>query len=186
MLLHGDELGRTQHGNNNACCQDNELTWMDWADVTQAGELLDFTRKLITLRRDHPVFRRRRFFKGRTSDDTRTENKDIVWFTPAGREMTDTDWETGFARSLMVHLNGRAVTEPDLRGLPVTDDSFLLLFNAHSQALTFTVPEGLDPWWAVEVDTAIPHTEFRPLIKCGSEVEVEDRSLFVVRGHRQD
>ncbi|WP_435838915.1 glycogen debranching protein GlgX [Streptomyces abikoensis] len=186
MLLHGDELGRTQHGNNNAYCQDNELTWMDWTDVTHASELLDFTRKLITMRRDHPVFRRRRFFKGRTSDDTRTEDKDIVWFTPAGREMTDTDWETGFARSLMVHLNGRAITEPDLRGLPVTDDSFLLLFNAHSQALTFTVPEGLDPWWAVEVDTAIPHTEFRPLIKCGSEVEVEDRSLFVLRGHRQD
>ncbi|WP_229890545.1 hypothetical protein [Streptomyces mashuensis] len=100
--------------------------------------------------------------------------------------MTDTDWETVFARSLMVHLNGRVITEPGLRGLPVTDDSFLLLFNAHSQALTFTVPEGLDPWWAVEVDTAILHTEFRPLIKCGSEVEVEDRSLFVLRGHRQD
>ncbi|MFF9817685.1 glycogen debranching protein GlgX [Streptomyces sp. NPDC014006] len=183
MLLHGDELGRTQLGNNNAYCQDNELTWIDWQDAIEGSELLDFTRRLITLRRDHPVFRRRRFFKGRAPRGTRTEAKDIAWFTPAGQEMTDGDWETGFARSLMVHLNGKAITEPDLRGLRVEDDSFLLLFNAHSQALTFTLPEDLGPWWAVEVDTAIPYVEYRPLIKGGSDVEVEARAMLVLRSH---
>ncbi|MFC9930103.1 glycogen debranching protein GlgX [Streptomyces sp. NPDC127190] len=185
MLLHGDELGRTQRGNNNAYCQDNELTWIDWAQVTEGSELLDFTRKLISLRREHPVFRRRRFFRGRAAQPSGEAVQDITWFTPAGREMTDTDWDTGFARSLMVHLNGSAITEPDLRGLRVEDDSFLLLFNAHSQALGFTVPEELDPWWAVEVDTAIPYTEFRPLIKGGSEVEVEGRSMLVLRAHQE-
>ncbi|MEW2250936.1 glycogen debranching protein GlgX [Streptomyces sp. NPDC006975] len=184
MLLHGDELGRSQHGNNNAYCQDNELTWIDWAEAAEGSELLDFTRRLITLRREHPAFRRRRFFKGRVPQGTRTGEKDISWFTPAGQEMTDRDWETGFARSLMVHLNGKAITEPDLRGLRVEDDSFLLLFNAHSQPLTFVVPEELGPWWAVEVDTAIPYVEYRPLIKGGSEVEVEARAMFVLRGHQ--
>ncbi|MFJ8085676.1 glycogen debranching protein GlgX [Streptomyces sp. NPDC096205] len=183
MLLHGDELGRTQHGNNNAYCQDNELTWIDWSSVTEGSELLDFTRKLIALRRAHPVFRRRRFFKGRAQHASADVPHDIAWFTPAGREMTDTDWDTGFARSLMVHLNGDAITEPDVRGLPVRDDSFLLLFNAHNQPLTFTVPDGLGPWWAVEVDTAIPYTEYRSLIKGGTDVEVESHSLLVLRGH---
>ncbi|TQJ92338.1 glycogen debranching protein GlgX [Streptomyces sp. SLBN-31] len=183
MISHGDELGRTQQGNNNAYCQDNELTWIDWERAAEGSELLEFTRKLIALRRDHPVFRRRRFFKGRVPRGSETESKDIGWFTPGGQEMTDNDWDTGFARSLMVHLNGKAITEPDLRGLPVQDDSFLLLVNAHSQALTFTVPDELGPWWAVEVDTAIPYTEFRPLIKAGSDVEVEARSLLVLRGH---
>ncbi|MFH8336488.1 glycogen debranching protein GlgX [Streptomyces sp. AM6-12] len=184
MLLHGDELGRTQHGNNNAYCQDGTLTWIDWANVAEGSELLDFTRRLITLRRDHPVFRRRRFFKGRVARGTSADSKDITWFTPAGREMTDTDWDTGFARSLMVHLNGNAITEPDLRGLRVQDDSFLLLFNAHDQALTFTLPEETGRWWAVEVDTAIPYTEYRPLIKGGSEVEVEAHAMLVLRGHQ--
>ncbi|CCB72264.1 Glycogen operon protein glgX homolog (plasmid) [Streptantibioticus cattleyicolor NRRL 8057 = DSM 46488] len=185
MLLHGDELGRSQHGNNNAYCQDNELAWIDWPNVTEASELPEFTRQLIALRRKHPVFRRRRFFKGRAPRDGRTGEKDIAWFTPAGHEMTGTDWETGFARSLMVHLNGKAITEPDARGLRVEDDSFLLLFNAHSQALGFTVPEELDPWWAVEVDTAIPYTEYRPLIKSGSKVEVEARAMLVLRAHQE-
>ncbi|WP_374028564.1 glycogen debranching protein GlgX [Streptomyces sp. NEAU-sy36] len=184
MLLHGDELGRTQQGNNNAYCQDGELTWIDWPDVADGSELLDFTRRLIALRRDHPVFRRRRFFKGWVAHEAGADAKDITWFTPAGREMTDTDWDTGFARSLMVHLNGKAITEPDLRGLPVEDDSFLLLFNAHSQALTFTLPEETGRWWAVEVDTAIPYTEYRTLIKGGSEVEVEARAMLVLRGHQ--
>ncbi|MGW2240407.1 glycogen debranching protein GlgX, partial [Streptomyces sp. NPDC001759] len=183
MISHGDELGRTQQGNNNAYCQDNELTWIDWEKAAEGSELLDFTRMLIALRREHPVFRRRRFFKGRVPRGSETASKDIGWFTPGGQEMTDDDWDTGFARSLMVHLNGKAITEPDLRGLPVQDDSFLLLVNAHNQALTFAVPAELGPWWAVEVDTAIPYTEFRPLIKAGSDVEVEARSLLVLRGH---
>ncbi|MYU64733.1 glycogen debranching enzyme, partial [Streptomyces sp. SID69] len=186
MLLHGDELGRTQHGNNNAYCQDGELAWIDWPSAIDGSELLDFTRRLITLRRDHPVFRRRRFFKGRVAQGSSADGKDITWFTPAGREMNDTDWDTGFARSLMVHLNGKAITEPDLRGLRVADDSFLLLFNAHSQALSFTLPEEAGRWWAVEVDTAIPYTEYRPLIKGGSEVEVEARAMLVLRGHQDE
>jgi glycogen operon protein len=179
MLAHGDELGRSQRGNNNAYCQDNELSWIDWPSVAEGSETLEFTRKLIALRRDHPVFRRRRFFRGRAPRGARLA--DITWYIPAGREMTDTDWETGFAKSLMVHLNGQAITEPDLRGLPVVDDSFLLLFNAHYGPITFTIPSGLEEWWAVEVDTAIPYTEYRPLIKAGTSVEVEARALLVLR-----
>ncbi|WP_042371536.1 glycogen debranching protein GlgX [Streptacidiphilus neutrinimicus] len=183
MLLHGDELGRTQRGNNNAYCQDNELTWIDWPSIAENGsELLDYTSRLIRLRREHPVFRRRRFFKGRAPRGSRDGLKDIAWYTPGGKEMSDTDWRTGFAKSLMVHLNGKAITEPDLRGLPVVDDSFLMLFNAHWEPLRFTVPKDVDPWWAVEVDTAIPYTEFRPLIKAGASVEVEGRALLVLRG----
>jgi glycogen operon protein len=182
MLLSGDELGRTQRGNNNAYCQDNELSWIDWpAAAENGGELLDYTRRLIKLRREHPVFRRRRFFQGR-AHRTGAEGKDLAWYTPAGREMSDADWDAGFARSLMVHLNGKAITEPDARGLPVVDDSFLMLFNGHWEPLTFTVPEELDPWWAVEVDTAIPYTEFRSLIKAGAPIEVEGRALLVLRG----
>ncbi|WP_084701919.1 glycogen debranching protein GlgX [Streptacidiphilus anmyonensis] len=183
MLLHGDELGRTQHGNNNAYCQDNELTWIDWPSIVENGsELLDYTSRLIRLRREHPVFRRRRFFKGRAPRGSRDGLKDIAWYTPGGKEMSDTDWRTGFAKSLMVHLNGKAITEPDPRGLPVVDDSFLMLFNAHWEPLPFTIPQDVDPWWAVEVDTAIPYTEFRPLIKAGTSVEVEGRALLVLRG----
>src|SRR5215831_18369625 len=121
MLLAGDEIGRTQRGNNNAYCQDNEISWVDWSRVAAERDLLAFTQKLARLRRQHPVFRRRRFFKGPT---------DIAWLTPAGEEMTEADWRASYAKSVAVFLNGAAITEPDPRGDPITDMKFLLMFNA--------------------------------------------------------
>ena len=110
-------MGRTQQGNNNAYCQDNEISWVDWAVRAEDDtELLDYVRALIRLRADHPVFRRRRFFRGQPGRGGRPRLGDIAWFTLAGEEMNDDDWEAGFAKSLTVFLNGRAITEPDRRG----------------------------------------------------------------------
>ncbi|MBO0830687.1 MAG: glycogen debranching protein GlgX [Actinobacteria bacterium] len=157
MLLAGDELGRTQRGNNNAYCQDNEVSWIDWETAGKHGDLLDFTSQLITLRREHPVFRRRRFFSGRVPDNTGV--RDVTWLTPSGTQMTVGDW-TSDGRALAVLLNGTAITEPGPRGESVTDDSFLLLFNASDQPVAFTLPAA-DPaanGWTEVVDTATaPH-----------------------------
>ncbi|HVU75120.1 MAG TPA: glycogen debranching protein GlgX [Mycobacteriales bacterium] len=152
MLLHGDELGRTQGGNNNAYCQDNEISWIHWDETDE--DLTDFTARLIALRRAHPVFRRRRFFEGRpmrVGDDV----EDIAWWQPSGEPMSDDDWQSGFARSIGVWLNGEGIREPDPRGQRVTDASFLLLFNAHDEALEFTLPPPeYGDSWRIVVDTA--------------------------------
>src|SRR6516162_4394959 len=146
MLLAGDEMNRTQRGNNNAYCQDNEISWIAWPDGdaddadSEGKALLEFTRQVIRLRRDHPVFRRRQYFQSRSIRGGRDALGDIAWFTPAGEEMTEDDWEAGFAKSLTVFLNGEAISEPDQRGERIRDDSFLLLFNASEQDLEFTVP----------------------------------------------
>jgi pullulanase/glycogen debranching enzyme len=132
MLLAGDEFGRTQRGNNNAYCQDNDVSWVDWSLVKPEAHLLEFVRALSRLRRDHPVFRRRRFFHGRQAHDGM---RDIVWLTPSGAEMTDTDWHAGYSKSLAVFVNGDAITEPGHRGEKIKDDSFLLLINAHHENL---------------------------------------------------
>src|SRR5690606_22286501 len=118
MVLAGDEIGRTQHGNNNAYCQDNELSWVDWSLVERERDLLEFVRSLAALRRRHPVFRRRRFFRG-TGDGTHA----VAWLTPAGGEMREADWHNG-ARSLAVFLSGDAISEPGPRGERIRDDSF--------------------------------------------------------------
>ena len=152
MLLAGDELGRTQDGNNNAYCQDSEVSWIDWEAAGKHTDLLDFTCALIALRRDHPVFRRRRFFSGAAQGATGLG--DITWLTPAGTEMTVADWRSD-GRALAVLLNGSAITEPGPRGEEITDDSFLLLFNADDQPVTFSVPTaGPAADWEVIVDTA--------------------------------
>jgi glycogen operon protein len=140
MLLGGDEIGRTQRGNNNAYCQDNEISWYDWGHADEA--VLAFVSRLIAFRRRHAVFRRRRWFQGRPIHGTSVS--DIGWFTPAGREMSEEDWQAGFARTLGVFLNGRAIPTPSSRGEQVIDDSFYLIFNAHHEPLDFTLPE---PKW---------------------------------------
>jgi glycogen operon protein len=152
MLLHGDELGRTQHGNNNAYCQDNELSWIAWDAADES--LIDFTSRVIALRRAHPVFRRRRFFEGRPAR-VGDEVEDIAWWKPSGEPMSDEDWQSGTAKSVGVWLNGQGIRECDARGQRVTDDSFLLLFNAHDEALEFTLPPPeYGEAWRVDIDTA--------------------------------
>jgi isoamylase len=152
MILGGDEMGRTQGGNNNAYCQDNEISWIDWSLQEENADLVTLTTRLAEFRRDHPVFHRRRFFQGRPiHGETVT---DIGWFAPDGSEMSEEDWESGFAKSVGVFLNGEAIPDPDPRGEKVTDDSFLLLFNAHYEPLPFTIPNR--DWgdhWVVVLDT---------------------------------
>jgi isoamylase len=186
MLLAGDELGRTQRGNNNAYCQDNEISWVDWTEQAPDSEgagLLELTRALSTLRREHPVFRRRRFFNGQPSGPD--GSRDIIWLTPTGMEMTLADWGHGFARSLGVILNGNAITEPGPRGEAITDSHFLLLFNAHSEPVEFSLP-GPDqaPCWEVVVDTAGPATAVngeRPRREPGTTFLVRDRAIVVLQ-----
>ncbi|OBG67193.1 MULTISPECIES: glycogen debranching protein GlgX [unclassified Mycobacterium] len=139
MICHGDELGRTQNGNNNGYCQDNEITWIDWSKADNG--LLEFTRVVSALRANHPVFRRRRFFSGKPLGRRGQDGlPDIAWFTPEGTEMTEEDWGAGFAKSVAVFLNGHGIPDRDARGQRVLDDSFLLCFNAHYEPIEFTLP----------------------------------------------
>ncbi|WP_034087789.1 glycogen debranching protein GlgX [Streptacidiphilus albus] len=230
MLSHGDEFGRTQGGNNNAYCQDNEIAWLHWPasaappvvddrsgelpedgptgdgptgeeptddpaaasgsaapagpEDEAAAQLLAFTRHMVWLRRDHPVFRRRRFFHGRPVSGTHDDLTDIAWFTAAGEEMTDEDWRVSYAKSLTVFLNGYAISEPDPRGERITDDSFLLLFNAGASGLDFTVPVNHGREWQVVVDTAQPWA-IAPgtgaKVRAGDTLHLTDRSMMVLQ-----
>ncbi|MGN9782842.1 glycogen debranching protein GlgX [Nonomuraea sp. ZG12] len=185
MLSHGDEIGRTQRGNNNAYCQDNEIAWIDWSHLRTESDLLAFVRLLSKLRREHPVFQRRRFFHGRHPDNGK---RDLVWLTPGGTEMTAGDWHVSYAKSLMVYLNGEAITEPGPRGERITDDSFLLLINAHHEDMTFTLPGGAfgGAWLPVldtndeSCDNLYVDDAWRP----GDLVAVTSRSLQVLRQPR--
>ena len=177
MLLSGDELGRTQQGNNNAYCQDNEISWLDWTDVD--AQLLDFARTLINFRSRHRVFRRRTFFQGRPIHGA--DVSDIAWFTPTGDEMEEGDWDEGYAKAITVFLNGDAI-ERGRRGEEYTDDSFLVLFNAHHEPVTFTVPSSR--WgdgWTTVLDTREWTIEDEELpVKAGEDIEVEARSVVVL------
>ena len=154
MLAHGDEIGRSQQGNNNAYCQDNPLAWLDWELDDERARLLEFTRHLVRLRRMHPVFRRRRFFAGRPDHGGESELLDIAWFTPAGGHMDDSAWANDEARAVMVFLNGSAIVESDVRGDPIVDDSFLLLFNGHYEETVFQLPpRDFGARWTAELDT---------------------------------
>ena len=150
MLLGGDELGRSQAGNNNAYCQDNEVSWFDWSQVDQ--ELLTFTRRLIELRREHPVFRRRRWFQGRPIHGSEVE--DIGWLKPDGTPMTHDDWHSGLADAIGIFLNGEAMPSVDRRGEPIVDDSFLLLLNPTPEPISWTLPGApLGERWLIELSS---------------------------------
>lgn len=152
MLLGGDELGRTQKGNNNAYCQDNEVSWYDWTNID--SDMLSYTRELVRVRREHPVFRRRRWFEGRSVRGS--DRHDIAWYNTDGTPMSDDDWNRGHAKSLAVYLNGNAIPTLDARGERVIDDSFLVLFNAHSEPVTFSIPEDLaDLEWQIVLNSAV-------------------------------
>ncbi|HEX8811734.1 MAG TPA: glycogen debranching protein GlgX, partial [Terracidiphilus sp.] len=157
MLLAGDEIGHTQQGNNNAYCQDNEISWITWDPGSVDHELLGFVQRLIALRKDHPAFRRRNFFQGRKIKGA--EIKDIVWLRPDGKEMTDEEWNQDFARCLRVSLSGEAVDEVDERGQRIRDENFLLLMNAYHDELPFTLPAAAsDGGWIALVDTSCQTT----------------------------
>jgi isoamylase len=184
MIAHGDELGRTQGGNNNAYCQDNEISWVDWELGDDERALLDFARQVVELRHDHPVFRRRRFFAGRPEQGGESDLGDIAWFTPSGEHMSDEHWQNGYARALMVFFNGDAIPEPDPRGDRIVDSSFLVVFNAHQESLSFTLPDDqYGDCWRVVLDTA-PTPSFtgpgtkhlEPL----SELVAQSRSIVVL------
>ena len=183
MLAHGDELGRTQHGNNNVYAQDNEISWVNWDLNADQKDLLAFTSAAISLRKAHPILRRRRFFAGDAKHGGRSELGDILWFKPDASEMDEADWNSGFARSLMVFLNGDAIPELDAVGRPITDDHFLLLFNAHTEPIKFTMPAAeLGQNWLVRLDTGsgqVDPQDIRPW-RARSAHRVEAHSMVVL------
>ncbi len=180
MISHGDEIGRSQLGNNNVYCQDSELSWMDWSLCQTNAELLAFARTVTAFRRKHPVFRRRRFFKGtpiRTGDQVR----DIAWLTKTGVEMTPQDWQSGF-KSVTVFLNGQAIPSPDARGQRIVDDSFLLCFNAHRQPIDMLTPDGeYAQEWTGVIDTASPTGACDIVVRAGEYAHLRPRSVLVLR-----
>ncbi len=182
MLSHGDELGRTQGGNNNGYAQDNEVTWVDWAAADQP--LIEFTAALARLRREHPTFRRRRFFDGRpVRREEGAPIPDIVWARPDGTQMQQEDWDSGFGRAVAVFLNGDGIRERDRRGAPISDHHFIVLFNAGDDTVEFLIPAvEFSPKWDVIVDTAGEHADTAP-IDPGSTLAVPSRSMMVLREH---
>jgi glycogen operon protein len=177
MLLGGDELGRTQQGNNNAWCQDSELSWFNWEQADEG--LVEFTRRLIRLRREHPVFHRSSFLTGQPH---RSSLPDVWWFRPDGRRMTQRDWQRGDAHTLGVFLNGEEILTRTPYGEQIVDDSFLLLFNAHYESVSFQLPaRRFGRGWLLEVDTAYPTRNEDEILLARANVDVTDRSLMVLR-----
>ncbi len=155
MLAAGDEMGRTQQGNNNAYCQDNDISWVHWDLDKHDEELMAFVQRVIRIRKNNPVFRRRHFFQGRRIKGGNV--KDILWLSPSGNEMTDKEWSHSYARSLGLLLHGNAIEEQDSRGRPICGETFLLMLNAHHQEIGFCLPKQIGiARWAVELDTSFP------------------------------
>ncbi|HEV2784811.1 MAG TPA: hypothetical protein VGV67_00370, partial [Solirubrobacteraceae bacterium] len=180
MLLGGDEFSRSQGGNNNAWCQDNEISWFHWDWEERGWRLHAFARRVIALRQDHPVFRRRHFLLGESTGGTGLP--DAWWFRPDGRRMTQRDWHSN-GNVLGLFLNGKEFPYPGRRGERITDDSFLLLFNGHHENVTFTLPSrrwGVE--WELELCTGDPDAEAGALARCAREsLDVVARSVTVLR-----
>ncbi|WP_348641483.1 glycogen debranching protein GlgX [Actinomyces sp. HMT897] len=186
MIAHGDELGRTQGGNNNVYCQDNEISWVHWDLEEWQQELLDFTRTMIRLRRDHPVLRRRRFFSGEAGHGGESDLGEIEWLRPTGERMIEEDWTMWYARAMTVFLNGDAIAEPGPRGERIVDDSFLVLINAAAEDIEFTIPSASMPSsWVVALDTAPCEADRRQVLRSGDTVVVEGRSLLFLHSQEE-
>ncbi len=178
MLSGGDEIGRTQQGNNNAYAQDNEISWFDWEHIDDI--LFAFVARVIAFRHEHPVFQRRRWFVGRALHGA--DVSDIGWFKPDGEPMTDEDWNNSFARSVGVYLNGEALPDPDPRGERVIDDSFYILFNAHYEAIHFKVPAWAERWVKViDTNDPVPDLRNQEELKAGEQLAVQAHSMTVLR-----
>ncbi|MDT5340176.1 MAG: isoamylase [Mycobacterium sp.] len=181
MLSHGDEIGRTQRGNNNVYCQDSEIAWMDWTLCETNADLMTFARTVTGLRKNHPVFQRRRFFDGKLIRSGDDEIRDIAWLTTAGVPMTSQDWDSGF-QCVAVFLNGDAIPAPNARGERVVDDTFLLCFNAHSEPVEFLAAEGdYAAEWSAELDSAASTGSSDLVVKAGETFSVQGRSIVVLR-----
>ena len=186
MIAHGDELGRTQDGNNNVYCQDNELSWVDWVLTDEQKQLLAFTKTIVALRASHPVFRRRRFFAGSADHGGESNLGDIYWLKASGDLMSESDWAAGEARLMGMWLNGSAIPEPDGRGRRILDDDFLIIFNAGADDAAFTLPTGA--WggtWSIEVDTGADVVDGE-CHGAGSALPVGGRSIIVLRSRREE
>ena len=186
MFLAGGEVGRTQQGNNNAYCQDNEISWINWDQLGTEKELVNFVRKVIAIRQRHPVFRRRNFFQGRAIKGAGI--KDILWLRPDGREMTDEEWNQEHARTLGVFLSGSAVDEIDDRGQLITDENFFLLMNAHHEAVPFSLPTVASGMaWISLIDTACESTTCPGTAhEAGTTYPLQLRSMVVLVERRRD
>jgi glycogen operon protein len=181
MLCGGDECGRTQQGNNNAYCQDNEISWTNWDWSDDQKRLHEFTTRLIHLRHEHPIFRRPKFFQGRKIRGS--EIKDVMWFNPGGLEMTDEEWNTDYVRTLGMMLSGDTMDVRDFHGEPIHDDTFLLLLNAHHEPLKFVLPGQEDVRWELIVDTRLEDgfLETPKILAAADEHEMEARSFCMLR-----
>jgi glycogen operon protein len=179
MLLGGDELSHTQKGNNNAYCQDNELTWLNWELNDEQTRFLDFTRKVARIWREQPVFQRRQFFKGRAIRGS--DIRDVSWFGPSGEELSDEAWNEDFVRCLGVRLAGDLIGDTDARGEPIRGDTLLLLLNAHHEEIPFTIPTAkVEHRWECLIDTAEPGNELICL-QPGSKHPLQGRSFALFR-----
>jgi glycogen operon protein len=181
MLCGGDEFGRTQNGNNNAYCQDNEISWFSWERSPEQDAQAEFTAKLISFRTEHPIFRRPKFFQGREVRGAGV--KDIMWLTPGGGEMTDEEWGAPFVKTLGVMLCGDSIDVRDWRGEPITDDTFLMLLNASHEPVKFTLPNHAVKRWAVVMDTAEEKSflEPQPRYAAGFELALRERSFVLLQ-----
>ena len=178
MLLGGDEFGRSQHGNNNTFCQDNELTWYDWRWDTEQRALHAYTKQLIALRKAHPVLRRQQWFRG----FDRGGMADLDWLQPDSSAMTDEDWDAAHFKALMFFLNGQALPTRDHRGQIITDDSFLVMLNANAERVEFRVPSRhYGHRWRVVLDTALERPDARRRLRAGEARSVTGRSLLLLR-----
>jgi len=181
MLLGGDEMGRSQGGNNNAYCQDSEIAWFDWSLRDRNADLLAFTQELIQFRHRHPIFRRRNWFQGRAIHGSGVE--DIGWFNPDGSEMDEDQWLDYSLKSISIFLNGRELPRVGARGERIEDDSFLLLFNDHSESVEFTIPERVQAMqWQAILATEVPHfLQDGPVYTESESIELVARSLMVLQ-----
>lgn len=177
MLVAGDEMGKTQHGNNNAYCQDNELSWVNWANTDK--ELLAFTQKLIHTIKEHPVFTRKGWFQGQVIHGV---TEDIAWFKPDGNQMGEEDWNNGFAKSLAVYLNGKAIKSPGPKGERVVDDNFYVIFNAHHEAISYSLPEEkYGGKWIKIIDTEVGSADAGgDVYQPQASLEIAPRSVMVL------
>jgi len=186
MLYAGDAIGHSQQGNNNAYCQDNPISWLDWNPEHLDRDLLAFVRRMIYLRKTHPVFRRRRFFQGRPIKGA--DVKDILWLTPNGYEMNDDTWRDPEVRCLGVFLSGQGLDETDHRGRPISDDNFLVLLNAHHEDIEFTLPAlRPDAIWVAWMDTS-RNAGLRTAgqYEAGARYPLQSRSMVVLMEPREN